>query len=91
MLVSLHLETVREYRNHFLHLVELELKREEESCNASIPDEALLSQYYEYRQQFDQMVSDFREIITHPTHSLPYLKTGQCEVLETRLWLGNYD
>ena len=53
------------------------MKREEESRNSTIPDEALVSQYYEYRQQLDQMGSDFREVITHPTYSLPFLNSGR--------------
>jgi len=42
-----------------------------------IPDEALVSQYYEYRHQLDQLVADFREVITHPTYSLPFLQPGR--------------
>ena len=60
----------------------LELKREEESRNSTIPDEALVSQYYEYRHQLDQMVSDFREVITHPTYSLPFLQSGRLVKVE---------
>lgn len=42
-----------------------------------IPDENLVSQYYEYRQQLDQMTGDFREIITHPAYSLPFMRPGR--------------
>jgi ATP-dependent RNA helicase DOB1 len=55
-----------------------ELEREEEARSTTIiPDEALVSQYYDCRQQLDEMVADFREVITHPTYSLPFLKGGR--------------
>jgi ATP-dependent RNA helicase DOB1 len=56
----------------------LDLDREEEARSSTIvPDEALVSQYYDCRQQLDEMVADFREVITHPTYSLPFLKNGR--------------
>src|ERR1700722_4293757 len=56
----------------------LELKREEECRDTTIiPDEALVAEYYEYRQQLDQMAIDFREVITHPTYSLQFLQPGR--------------
>ena len=56
----------------------LDLDREEEARSSTIvPDEALVSQYYDCRQQLDEMVADFREVITHPTYSLPFLKSGR--------------
>ena len=55
-----------------------ELKLEEEIRNSTvIPDEVLVSQYYDYRHQLDQLVADFREVITHPTYSLPFLQPGR--------------
>ena len=42
-----------------------------------IPDEELVEEYYEYRQQLDQMSADFRDVITHPNYSLPHLKPGR--------------
>ncbi len=42
-----------------------------------IADESEVADYYEYRQQLDQMGSDFREVITHPTYSLPFLQPGR--------------
>ncbi|RDB26840.1 ATP-dependent RNA helicase mtr4 [Hypsizygus marmoreus] len=59
-------------------LLEDELKKEEEARTTTvIPDEALVAEYYEYRQQLDQMAADFREVITHPTYSLPFLQPGR--------------
>jgi ATP-dependent RNA helicase DOB1 len=43
----------------------------------SIPDEAKVAEYYEYRQQLDQMTADFRAVITHPTYALPFLQAGR--------------
>ncbi|KAH9975267.1 rRNA-processing arch domain-containing protein [Lactifluus volemus] len=58
--------------------LEDELKREEEAKNSiEIPDEELVAQYYEYRQQLDQMSADFREVVHHPSYSLPYLQPGR--------------
>ncbi|KAF8908086.1 rRNA-processing arch domain-containing protein [Gymnopilus junonius] len=58
--------------------LENELKQEEEQRNkTTIPDEELVSQYYDYRQQLDQMNSDFHDVITHPTYALPFLQPGR--------------
>jgi ATP-dependent RNA helicase DOB1 len=55
-----------------------ELKREEEAKGLIVvPDEELVAQYYEYRQQLDQMSTDFREVIHHPSYSLPFLQIGR--------------
>ena len=42
-----------------------------------VPDEELVAQYYEYRQQLDQMSADFREVVHHPNYSLPFLQVGR--------------
>lgn len=42
-----------------------------------IADEPLVAEYYEYRQQLEQMGADFREVITHPNYSLPFLQPGR--------------
>ncbi|TEB25051.1 antiviral helicase [Coprinellus micaceus] len=58
--------------------LEEELREEQESQNAIvIPDEDLVSQYYEYRQQLERMNADFREVITHPAYSLPFMRPGR--------------
>lgn len=55
-----------------------ELKRAEERKQTfKIPDEKLVAEYFDYRQQLDQMGADFREVITHPTYSLPFLQPGR--------------
>ncbi|TFK24097.1 antiviral helicase [Coprinopsis marcescibilis] len=59
-------------------MLEDELKVELESQKSiAIPDENLVSQYYEYRLQLDQMAADFREIVTHPAYSLPFMRPGR--------------
>ena len=56
----------------------IELKHEEEKKAAiTIPDEELVSEYYEYRQQLDQMRADCREVITHPSYCIPFLQVGR--------------
>ncbi|KAF5366548.1 hypothetical protein D9758_008994 [Tetrapyrgos nigripes] len=58
--------------------MEEELKAAEQARDSiSIPDEERMAEYYEYRQQLDQMAADFREVITHPTYSLPFLNPGR--------------
>lgn len=42
-----------------------------------VPDEELVASYYDFRQQLDQMAADFREVITHPNYSLPFLQPGR--------------
>jgi len=55
-----------------------ELQREEKRRDAiSIPNENTVAAYYDYRQQLDRMAADFREVITHPNYSLPFLQPGR--------------
>lgn len=42
-----------------------------------IPDEERVAEYYEFRQQLEQMSADFRDVITHPNYSLPFLQSGR--------------
>lgn len=42
-----------------------------------IDNESLVAEYYDYRQQLDQMATDFREVITHPIYSLQFLQPGR--------------
>lgn len=42
-----------------------------------VPDEELVAEYYGYRQQLDQMAADFKDVITHPNYSLPFMQTGR--------------
>ncbi|CAL1717435.1 unnamed protein product [Somion occarium] len=55
-----------------------DLRREEETARSIvILDEPLVAEYYGYRQQLDQMASDFKDVITHPTYSVPFLNPGR--------------
>lgn len=55
-----------------------ELKQaEEKKASYKIADEKLVADYYDYRQQLDQLGADFREVITHPTYSLPFIQPGR--------------
>lgn len=42
-----------------------------------VPEEDRIAEYYEMRKQLDQMAADFREVITHPSYSLPFLQVGR--------------
>ncbi|KAL1687663.1 rRNA-processing arch domain-containing protein [Schizophyllum commune] len=52
-------------------------KAEAERDKMKIPDEHLIAEYYDCRQQLDQLGEDFRQVITHPTYSLPFLQPGR--------------
>ena len=55
-----------------------EMHKEEKLRDAIIiPDESTVAAYYDYRQQLDRMAADFREVITHPNYSLPFLQPGR--------------
>ncbi|OBZ78288.1 ATP-dependent RNA helicase mtr4 [Grifola frondosa] len=59
-------------------VLEDELQREEETKQSLVvPDEELVADYYEYRQQLDQMAADFRDVITHPSYVLPFCTPGR--------------
>ncbi|KAH9913833.1 antiviral helicase [Fomitopsis serialis] len=59
-------------------LLEDELRREEERKQSIVvADEESVAEYYEYRQQLDQMGQDFRDVITHPNYSLPFFQPGR--------------
>ncbi|KAF8626453.1 hypothetical protein AX15_004869 [Amanita polypyramis BW_CC] len=58
--------------------LEEELRQTEEARRQiEIPEESAVSEYYEYRQQLDQMAADFREVVTHPSYALPFLQPGR--------------
>lgn len=50
---------------------------EEKKGSYKIADESLVGEYSDYRQQLEQMKQDFREVITHPSYSLPFLQPGR--------------
>ena len=61
-------------------IILLELVKEEEAKAALvIPDEVLISDYYSIRKQLTDLRNDFREVITHPSYSLPFLQPGSTE------------
>ncbi|KZT03656.1 antiviral helicase [Laetiporus sulphureus 93-53] len=66
-------------------VLEDELRREEERKQSmAVPDEELVAEYYEYRQQLDQMAADFKEVVTHPHYSLPFLQPGRLVRIKTK-------
>ena len=44
---------------------------------AVVPDEPTTSDYFGLRKQLDELNRDFKQIITHPTYSLPFLQPGR--------------
>jgi hypothetical protein len=52
-------------------------KAEEEREAILIEDEESIEEYYELREQLKQLELDFKDVITHPTYSLPFLNAGR--------------
>lgn len=42
-----------------------------------IPDEESVTEYFELRKQMEEAEADFRAVITHPAHILPFLQPGR--------------
>ncbi|KAF9429147.1 ATP-dependent RNA helicase mtr4, partial [Entomortierella beljakovae] len=54
-------------------LVELEAAKEE----ITFEDEASIASYHDIRQQLILLKKDVRDVINHPTHSVPYMQPGR--------------
>ena len=56
----------------------VEMRETEDLAQAmSIHNEDVVEDYYVCRQHLESLVSHFRTIITHPSHSLPFLQIGR--------------
>jgi ATP-dependent RNA helicase DOB1 len=53
------------------------IKEEERKAQIVVPEEEVIADYYELRNQLDELKSDFRDVITHPSYSLPFLQPGR--------------
>ena len=53
------------------------LELEEKKAGFVVPEEESIGEYYEIRQQLDELAKDFRAVITHPTYALPFLQAGR--------------
>ncbi|KAH0583065.1 hypothetical protein J132_04677 [Termitomyces sp. J132] len=42
-----------------------------------VPDEHQVADYYNIQQQLDRITTAFRAVVTHPTHSIPFLQPGR--------------
>jgi len=55
-----------------------ELCREEERLSTIIVEnEEDVADYYELRKKLDELAADFKDVITHPSYSLPFLQPGR--------------
>ena len=52
-------------------------KAEKERDSIVIEDEEDIKEYFELRQLLKEKGADFRDVITHPTYSLPFLNAGR--------------
>ncbi|EUC60510.1 ATP-dependent RNA helicase (dob1), putative [Rhizoctonia solani AG-3 Rhs1AP] len=50
---------------------------EEKKAGLIVPEEESISEYYEIRNQLDELGKDFRTVTTHPTYALPFLQPGR--------------
>lgn len=58
--------------------VATELRREDERMSSIvIEDEEDVADYYELRKKLDELAADFKDVITHPSYSLPFLQPGR--------------
>jgi ATP-dependent RNA helicase DOB1 len=42
-----------------------------------ISDEETVAEYYDRKKQLEELGRDFKDVITHPTYSLPFLQAGR--------------
>jgi ATP-dependent RNA helicase DOB1 len=56
-----------------VELQELEVERE----NMTITDEVTVKDYYQLRQQLNELTKDMRDVITHPNYCLQFMQTGR--------------
>jgi ATP-dependent RNA helicase DOB1 len=47
-----------------------------------IPDEERVAEYYEFRRQLEEMAEEYRDVISHPSYSLPFLQPGRLVKIE---------
>ncbi|CAE6461897.1 unnamed protein product [Rhizoctonia solani] len=50
---------------------------EEKKAGLVVPEEESISEYYDIRNQLDELGKDLRAVITHPTYALPFLQPGR--------------
>ncbi len=50
---------------------------DEQRAGIVIPDEDSIADYYELRQQLEILNKDLRDVLNHPTYSLPFLQPGR--------------
>jgi ATP-dependent RNA helicase DOB1 len=53
------------------------LELETERATLEIPDEGVVKDYYDLRQQLDQYTKDMRDVITHPNYCLQFMQSGR--------------
>lgn len=59
-------------------LPETELRQlEQERTDMVVPEEAALAEYYDRKQQLEELGKDYQTVITHPTYALPFLQPGR--------------
>lgn len=59
-------------------VLEAELKTLEKERRATkIQREEEISEYYEIRQHLDELAKDYRTVITHPAHCMPFINSGR--------------
>jgi ATP-dependent RNA helicase DOB1 len=50
---------------------------EAQHASMNIPDEGIISEYYECRKQLAEFKENMRAVISQPNHCLPFLQPGR--------------
>ncbi|KAG8898141.1 ATP-dependent RNA helicase mtr4 [Tulasnella sp. 403] len=59
-------------------VLQQELERAQKKLDGMvIPNESSISEYYNLRNQLDELAGDVRDVITHPSYILPFLQSGR--------------
>lgn len=61
-----------------MSIVIKELRKEEDRLSSIVVEhEEDVSDYFELRKKLDEFAADFKDVITHPSYSLPFLQPGR--------------
>jgi ATP-dependent RNA helicase DOB1 len=70
-------------RGRFVLIVIEELRKEEGRLSSIVVEhEEDVADYFELRKKLDELAADFKEVITHPSYSLPFLQPGRLVLIK---------
>ncbi|KAF8513054.1 antiviral helicase [Gautieria morchelliformis] len=73
-----------QFQNHAgIPLLEDQQRKEEGRLSSMVVEhEEDVADYYELRKKLDELAADFKEVITHPSYSLPFLQPGRLVLIK---------